>query len=346
MSLERYPQNILIIRLSSLGDIVFLTPIFKVLRNKFPDARIDCLTKVEFQSLLQHNPFISNVLTFDSGGGFAGWHGLCRKLACEGYDLYIDMHNSIRSRILGYYLRKIPHLRFLKPRLKRFLLFYFYINLFPENFTVLNEYMKVLEPLGISGDSSVPEIYLNDLAIQRAEELLEKRGVAKPFVVILPVAAWKNKRYPLEKYRKLAQCIYDTYTIPVVWLGGKKDHYLAELSDLNSGNNISLIGETTLEESIAVLAKSTLVIGNDTGLSYAAEAVKTPLIVILGPTSRETGAGAYSEKSRSIEQQLWCRPCSQKGDRRCYRKRQYCLENSSVEEVFKAVQSVLNDIVA
>ncbi|MCK4641049.1 MAG: hypothetical protein KAU06_06910, partial [Candidatus Marinimicrobia bacterium] len=83
MSLERYPQNILIIRLSSLGDIVFLTPVFRVLRNKFPDARIDCLTKVEFQPLLQHNPFISNVLTFDSGEGFAGWRELCRKLACE-----------------------------------------------------------------------------------------------------------------------------------------------------------------------------------------------------------------------------------------------------------------------
>nr|MBC8491798.1 glycosyltransferase family 9 protein [Candidatus Neomarinimicrobiota bacterium] len=171
MSLERYPQKILIIRLSSLGDIVFLTPIFKVLRSKFPDARIDFLTKVEFQPLLQHNPFISNVLTFDSDGGFPGWRELCRELACGGYDLYIDMHNSIRSRVLGYYLRKIPHLRFLKPRLKRFLLFYFYINLFPENFTVLNEYMKVLEPLGISGDSLVPEIYLNDLATQRAEEL-------------------------------------------------------------------------------------------------------------------------------------------------------------------------------
>ncbi len=346
MSLERYPQKILIIRLSSLGDIVFLTPIFRVLRNKFPDARIDCLTKVEFQPLLQHNPFISNVLTFDSGGGFAGWRELCCKLARENYDLYIDMHNSIRSRVLGYYLRKIARLRFSKPRLKRFLLFYFYINLFPENFTVLNEYMKVLEPLGISGDSSVPEICLNDSITRRAEELLQERGIMKPFVVMLPFAAWKNKRYPLKKYRELAKCIYDTYTIPAVWLGGKKDHYLAELSDLNSGNNIPLIGETTLEESIAILAKSTLVIGNDTGLSYAAEAVQRPLIVILGPTSRETGAGPYSEKSRSIEQQLWCRPCSQKGDRRCYRKRQYCLENSSVEEVFKAVQSMLNDIVA
>jgi ADP-heptose:LPS heptosyltransferase len=301
---------------------------------------------MEFQPLLQHNPFISNVLTFDAGGGFAGWRELCRKLAREDYDLYIDMHNSIRSRILGYYLRKIAQLRFSKPRLKRFLLFYFYINLFPENFTVLNEYMKVLKPLSISGDSSVPEIYLNDSITRWVEELLRERGVTKPFVVMLPFAAWKNKRYPLEKYRELAQCIYDTYTIPVVWLGGKKDHYLAELSNLNGKNNISLIGETTLGESIAVLAQSTLVIGNDTGLSYAAEAVQTPLIVILGPTSRETGAGAYSEKSRSIEQQLYCRPCSQKGDRRCYRKRQYCLENSSVEEVFKTVESVLNDIVA
>jgi len=172
--------------------------------------------------------------------------------------------------------------------------------------------------------------------------LLAEQDIHQPFVVLLAVAAWANKRYSINKYRELSRRIVEKYNVQVVWLGGKKDHYLNEISGSKDPKNIFLIGETTLDESIAILSKSSLVIGNDTGLSYAAEAVGTPLIVILGPTSRETGAGPFGPDSQSIQQQLWCRPCSQKGNRKCYRKRQYCLENISVDEIFGVVQSVLD----
>lgn len=336
------PQKILVIRLSSLGDIVVMTPIFRALRERYPTAQIDYLIKTEFQSLLENNPFISNLLVFDAKSGFRGWRKLCRRLAAEHYDIYIDMHNNLRSRVLGHYLQRASLLRFHKPRLKRFLLFYFYINIFRKNFTLLSEYFKVLKPLKISNAALIPEIVLSDSAVQRTAEILAEQDIHQPFVVLLAVAAWANKRYSINKYRELSRRIVEKYNVQVVWLGGKKDHYLNEISGSKDPKNIFLIGETTLDESIAILSKSSLVIGNDTGLSYAAEAVGTPLIVILGPTSRETGAGPFGPDSQSIQQQLWCRPCSQKGNRKCYRKRQYCLENISVDEIFGVVQSVLD----
>ena len=337
-------QKILVIRLSSLGDIVVLTPIFRALRSRFPTAQIDCLTKIEFQPLLHDNPYLSRILTYDTSTGLAGWINLCQQLQTVSYDLYLDMHANLRSRILGYYLHRTRLLRWHKPRLKRFFLFYLYLNLFPKDFCLLSEYFKVLTPLDLVTDGLLPEIFLNETVIKRTAVILQEHQISGPFVVLLPIATWINKRYPVERYKELADRIWATYQLPAVWLGGKKDRYLRAAGIPNDASNILLIGETSLAESLAILARSILVIGNDTGLSYAAEALGIPLILILGPTSRETGAGHNCPGSYTIEKQLWCRPCSQKGDRRCYRRRRYCLEGISADEIFQAVSSILNRI--
>jgi len=336
--------KILVIRLSSLGDIVVLTPIFRALRGRFSTAQIDCLTKIEFQPLLQYNPYISRVLTFDTSIGLSGWINLCRLLQTESYDLYLDMHANLRSHILGYYLHQTRLLRLHKPRLKRFFLFYLYLNLFPKNFRLLSEYLKVLAPLDLVTEGLLPEIFLSETVIKSADVILKDHQISGPFAVLLPIATWINKRYSVERYKELAGRIWETYHLPAVWLGGKRDHFLREAGIPNNASNILLIGETSLAESLAILSRSALVIGNDTGLSYAAEALGIPLILILGPTSRETGAGHHCPGSYTIEKQLWCRPCSQKGDRRCYRRHQYCLEGISVGEIFQVVSSVLNRI--
>jgi heptosyltransferase-2 len=334
--------KILVVRLSSLGDIVVLTPVFRALRRRFPGAQIDCLTKTEFQPLLQDNQFISRVLTFDTATGLAGWLNLCRQLRTASYDLYLDMHANLRSRILGYYLHQSRLLRFRKPRLKRFFLFYLYLNLFPKDFSLLSEYLKVLALLDLESEGLLPEIFLNKTSINSVEIILKNHQISGSFVVLLPIATWINKRYSIERYKELAARIWETYHLPVIWLGGKEDRYLWEAGISGEAGNILLVGETSLVESLAILSRSTLVIGNDTGLSYAAEALGVPLIMILGPTSRETGAGPNCPGGYAIQQQLWCRPCSQKGDRRCYRRRRYCLEDIKVDEIFQTASAVLN----
>ena len=146
-------------RLSSMGDIVVLTPIFRSLREKYPLARIDFLTKMEFAEIVANNPFLSNIITYDSGTKLAGWRDLCRQLKAQDYDLLIDMHNNIRSHILSHYLRRVSLLRYQKPYLRRFLLFYFWLNFFPHDFRLLKEYYKVLQPLGLTIRRPLPEIF-------------------------------------------------------------------------------------------------------------------------------------------------------------------------------------------
>lgn len=341
MKIKKEPKKILVVRLSSLGDIVILTPIFRQLRKQFPDAQIDFVVKYEFTSLVEGNHFLTNIVAYHAQPTLKGWLILCRYFRSQNYDLFIDMHNNLRSKILGIYLRKVPRLRFHKPRIRRFLLFYCWINLFPRSFRLLGEYFRVLAPLGIEQENAKPEIFLSELMRKQAWDILSRYHVKKPFVTILPVAAWRNKRYPLEKYGELAQRINDELQISVVFLGLESDEYLDDLQSLRDGRIVKIVGQTNLEESIAILRECELVIGNDTGLTYAAESMGVPVVLILGPTSQETGAGQYGDRSITIEKKLWCRPCSQKGDRRCYRRHQYCLEKITVDEVFESVRKIL-----
>ena len=101
-----------------------------------------------------------------------------------------------------------------------------------------------------------------------------------------------------------------------------------------------MAGKTSLRQALAILSNSTHVIGSDTGLTHAAEALRIPVSMILGPTSKETGAGVHLENSRNIEKNLWCRPCSQNGKRPCYRKNQVCMDSISVADVIQSVPSV------
>ncbi|HPC35082.1 MAG TPA: glycosyltransferase family 9 protein [Candidatus Marinimicrobia bacterium] len=337
------PNSILIIRLSSMGDIVVLTPIFRSFREKYPSARIDFLTKKDFAEIVANNPFLSNIIAYDSSTGLAGWRELCQKLAAQDYDLLIDMHNNIRSHILSHYLRRVSLLRYHKPYLRRFLLFYLWLNLFPPDFRLLKEYFKVLQSLGINYPPDArPEIFLKPEAITKARDILAKYEISEPFVTILPIANWPNKLFPLEKYIKVARRINTDLQMPVLWLGGKGDIHLQQLDYLVPGKSVRLAGETTLSESLALISLSRAVIGSDTGLTYAAEALGKPVVLILGPTSQETGAGCYAPKSTVLEAQLFCRPCSQKGDRRCYRRRrQLCFDQITDGQVFEALEKII-----
>jgi len=332
------PLKILIMRLSALGDIVNLTVIFSKIREKYPDAEIHFVTKKQFQSIIESNNHNINVITYDSKTGLSGWRNLCCQLQGENFDYFLDMHNNIRSRILTFYLKNVKTKKFVKPRIKRFFLFYLLLNFFPKSFDLISEYLKVLKLIGIDADQGETDILLQDSVKVEADKVLADFGIEKEFVVILPIAAWKNKLYSLDNYKKVSEMIVNKNNLQVIWLGGKSDEYLQNV-EFENKDIIKIIGQTSLMVSMAILQRAKVVIGNDTGLTYAAQALGTPALIIEGPTSRETGAGHIQFGSKVLEKELWCRPCSQKGDRKCYHKKQYCLD-FSVDEVYEMFNSI------
>ena len=340
--MENKSLKILIMRLGALGDIVNLTMIFAKIRAKYPDAEIHFLVKKEFKAIVEHNAHDINIRTFDSKDGLKGWLKLCKNLQHEGFNYFLDMHNNMRSWILSFYMRKAKIARYHKPQIKRFLLFYFLINTFSKNYNLIAAYLKVLRVLGVDDNDGLTEIVIDDQVKAQAEKIIQSKGIEGDFVVVLPIAAWKNKLYSIDNYKAVSEKIVTETGMSVVWLGGPDDVNLQQVQFEND-KILKIVAETSLMESMAILQLAKIVIGNDTGLTYAAQAVGTPTLIIEGPTNRETGAGHCQYGSKVLEKDVWCRPCSQKGDRKCYRKMQYCLD-FSVNEVYEKFNQILSGV--
>ena len=115
------------------------------------------------------------------------------------------------------------------------------------------------------------------------------------------------------------------------------------LTSFKNSKIINFQGKTNVRESLAIISQANLVIGGDTGFVHGAEALKIPVVMIMGPTTIETGGGVNLSISQNIEvNDLWCRPCSQNGSKRCYRNEQYCMSTISSSQVFNAVQKVFS----
>jgi lipopolysaccharide heptosyltransferase II len=332
-------NRVLVIRFSSLGDIVLSSTVVGLLRERNPDLIIDYLVHERFSPLVaQFDPPPHNIISFPPSAQARDLPGFARALAGNRYDLVIDLHDSLRSKFLRRLLKPIDLRVYRKPRLKRWLLFYGYINRFREDYAVVSEslrYAGLKDPTG----NSKPKLAVSD---SEAGEICERFDLHQDIISCVPGAAWPQKSWIPERYTELFGALPDSIYSRIALLGGPNDYICDSIAgSLPSGKIVNLRGKTSLKEALAVLSRSKVAIGSDTGLLHAAEALNTPVAMILGPTSTETGARVHHPDSRVLETDLWCRPCSQNGKRRCYRSRQYCITNISVDKVAAEVSSML-----
>jgi len=331
--------RVLVIRLSSLGDIVLSTPVIQALRQSFTDLTINYLVHERFGPLVDHfDPPPDNVILFPPAVGAAELPAFARSLAQADYDLVIDLHNSLRSKVIRRYFPTAELRIYKKPRFKRWLLFYLWLNRFDPEFSVVSEYLCYAGFSALEGEHR-PCLSFD---IDAAREICRRFGLDQGYLVCVPGAAWPQKSWPKERYIELFSQRLPSSSEQLVLLGGPQDticDYIA--AALQSGKVVNLKGATGLQEALAVLSRSRLVVGSDTGLVHAGEALGIPVVMILGPTSRETGARTHHHDSRVHEVKLWCRPCSQNGRRRCYRRKQYCLMGISVHQVAESVTNLI-----
>jgi len=165
-----------------------------------------------------------------------------------------------------------------------------------------------------------------------ARNMLLDKNIFDEFIAVVPGAAWTQKQWPAEKYIETLNQL----DLPAVLLGEKKDTICFDIAK-RSSSTVNLAGQTTLRQALAVLANSAYVIGSDTGLTHAAEALGKQVYMILGPTSPETGAGVNLPGSTNIETDVWCRPCSQNGKFPCYRKTQECMDSIVPNDVIQSL---------
>lgn len=331
-------KRCLLVRFSSIGDIVLTTSLIELLASNQTRPEIHFLTLDHNRPILEGNPHLTKIISLPADTKLKALQNFAAQLSAYDYVVCLDLHNSLRSKYLRWRMGDHNWRKFCKPRLSRFLLFYITLDRFRPDYEVTREYANLIQHHGTEVPS--PRIYVSEEEEDRIGNLLRDEGVSGDFVVVIPGAAWKTKEWSSQAYREMISLLRRETGVSVVLLGAKNDAGCDQVYQADHGT-VNLKGRTDLRQAFAVLSRARLVIGGDTGLVHASEAVGTPVVMIAGPTSWQTGARARHPRSIEVQTDIWCRPCSKDGSRSCYRRQQYCMTDISAEMVSDAASRIL-----
>ena len=342
--------RILIIRFSSLGDVVKATALPRLVKAAYPDAHVTMITAEHHLPLIAGNPHLERAIGFRRREGLYGLWRLGRQLRREGWDLIADVHKSLRSRLLSSWIGA-PRAAYTKRTGQRFLLVRFGINTYRSPRRKEEDFLAALAPYGVRDDGLGTEISLEPLrrddtfAGRFAEPLARIRAwhdTGLPVLGVAPVAAWDLKRWPSARFAELMAAFVRETGGGVVIFGGKEDRQAEALAAPLGASAVSLVGRTSLLESAHFATLTDSLVSNDTGMAHLAEAVGVDVIVIFGPTTRELGYFPARDTSRVIEYNLPCRPCTRMGEGRCtHPLRKACLRLIQPDTVLAAILAVL-----
>jgi heptosyltransferase-2 len=338
--------KVLFIRFSSLGDVILTLPALRALRSRYPRARISYLTKSAYAPLLAGSPDIERVVSLEELSGRGGLAGLARFCRQERYDLVVDLHANLRSRVASLLLRAPVKLRYRKDALMRRLWASGWMRgeMLAVTRDVVDRYLDTLRPLGVEEEGLFPEIPVAAREREQANAFLRDRGVRDPenMAVIFPGAKWSNKCWPATGFAAVGRWMESELGLEVVLAGDEGDREQVGVVKRNlSRAAAELCGRTGLRELAAILNLARVVVGNDSGPGHLAAAVGTPVVTIFGPTSEAFGFSPRGRRVRTVSRSLECRPCSIHGGRRCPRGRRSCLDDIPPGEVMQAVREVM-----
>lgn len=322
----------LIIRFSSIGDIVLTSPAVRCLKTQFPDAEVHYATKKRNYDLLQANPYIDKILLLDDSIS-----ELIQELKAENYDYIIDLHNNLRSLRVKLAL-KAKSYTFNKLNIRKQLLTSFKIHLMPEGH-IVDRNMEPLRHFNITNDGKGLDHFIPEADEFPLNELPEycKNG----YVALVLAGTYFTKRMPVDKYRKM---ISET-DIPFVLLGGNNERTMADrILGWNTGNVVDFTGKLRINQSASLEKNARLVITNDTGLMHIAAAFKKKILSVWGNTSPELGMYPYLPGigSEILETKgLSCRPCSKLGYRQCPKKHFRCMNDIPEDRIIDWVKKEL-----
>jgi len=338
------PEKILVIRLSSIGDVVLVTSLLRNLRRHFPQAQIDVVVKTAFTDLLRHHPAISRLYEVMPERGRAELQELGKQLRERRYDVVLDVHKNFRSLFLSRAARAPRVLRYKKFYLRRWMLVHLRLNFLRHTPPIRQRYVQASAALGVIDDGGPPELFWTEAEEKAADRALRAAGWdgKSTLVAVAPGAGFFTKRWPAEKFAEVAREL-TARGIFVVILGNEQDRDLAAgIQRALSGTHASLAGQTGLLVTAAILKKCRALISNDSGVMHIAEAVGTPLVAIFGSTTRELGFFPQQPNSRVVENiNLRCRPCSHLGKAKCPKGHFLCMQAITPEQIIAVLDKIL-----
>jgi len=331
--------KILVVRLSSIGDIILTTPLLRSLKSAFPDARITFLIKKQYAELLENSPYIDKLVIYDPNEGITGLKMIRNRFRQENFDLFLDIHKNWRSVFLRMGLGAGRITTYRKLIFNRTMLIWFKANLYGAVKPVYERYFDSVKLFGITYDGLGTEISVSDSALQKVQTMLANAGYSneKHLVVICPSATYFNKRWNPDGFIETSRYLIRERSAFAVIHGGKEDRPLCSMISSSLGEGAtSMAGMLSLSETAALLKLASLVIANDSGLLHMAQSQKTPVVGIYGPTTRELGYFPLVQNSTVVETNLSCRPCTHNGLNYCPRKHFRCMNDINADMVINA----------
>lgn len=334
-------MKFLIIRLSSLGDIVLTTPVLRCLKTQLPDVEIHYLVRSSFKAAIRNNPHISKLHLHNED-----WDSMIDELKKERFDYIIDLHRNMRSFRIKTALN-VPAFSFKKLNFRKLIFTKLKWNMMPRQLHVIDRYFKTVEPFGVYNDGAGMDYF-----IASTEEVPQNDIPASHhagYIGIVIGASFYTKKLPVHKLQELCTKIDH----PIILLGGREDAAAGEeIKKVDSVKVYNSCGKFSLNESADLVRKAKLIITHDTGLMHIAAALKKQVIAIWGSTTPSFGMYPYygaNFLSRQVTlphedmqvHKLWCRPCTKIGRRRCPQGHFKCMKKMPVDEIVLKVNERL-----
>ena len=327
-------KKILIIRFSSIGDIVLTTPAIRAIKVQMPDSQVHYCTKWQYRSLVEHNPYLDKVHYLKES-----LSDLVKALKGENYDFVVDLHHNLRTAILKRRLGK-PSSSFPKLNLQKWLMVKLKINHLP-NEHIVDRYLRTAAPLGIKPDSMGLDYFIPDEDVVARDWLPE--GFRKEYVVYAIGGQKATKKLP---FRRMVELL-DRMNKPVVLVGGPEDKEVGDKlveffthTDASQPYEESLLelgkktmvfnasGQLNLNQSASIIKGASHVFTHDTGMMHIAAAFRRNIFCIWGNTIPLFGMYPYRTKFTIFENnKVNCRPCSKIGYDKCPKGHFKCMED-------------------
>jgi heptosyltransferase-1 len=335
----RYYKKILIIKPSSLGDVVHSLPFLNVLKTCFPRTEIHWLIAQGLEGLFEGHPMVEKYITINkdtwkkisrTGDTIKEVRQLYKRLKDEKYDVAVDLQGLFRSGLITMATRAPIRAGFTEAR-EGSSLFYNRKIKGGKNIHAVDRYLKIADALGCDTERV---LFPFPLMKDHMKEIKDLKSYLKDYIVIVPGARWETKKWPAEKFGRLAGML----SLKSFVVGGETDVAIAEKVVAHSrGNALSLAGGTNLRELIEIMRGARFIISNDSGPMHIGAGLNVPVVALFGPTS-PLRTGPYGKGHIIIKNDLECSPCFKK---RCRNVK--CMGGISVDMVYERICGVFHN---
>ncbi|MBI9066667.1 MAG: glycosyltransferase family 9 protein [Salinivirgaceae bacterium] len=324
----------LIIRFSSIGDIVLTTPVIRGLKQQVEGAEVHYLTKPQFSGILNENPYVDKLLTLKEN-----INETIEEIIAEDYDYIIDLHNNLRTSIIK---RKTGIIAFAFDKLnfKKWLLVNLKINKMPD-VHIVDRYLDSVSVFDVNDDGQGLDYFIPEKDEVNPEEM--HAAFKGKFMVVVVGANHNTKQIPVEKIVSIA----NQSGVPVCLIGGKDvEKQAAEIEKHLKVPFLNTVGKISLHNSASLIKQCDIVLTPDTGMMHIAAAFKKTILSVWGNTVPELGMYPYQahKNSKVFEvKNLRCRPCSKIGYEKCPKGHFKCMNEIDNVQVVKYIETIINE---